>query len=547
MTENAAKAAVKADVSVKPQSAWSPFGEKAFLLLWFATLISNIGTWMHDVGAGWLMTTLDPSPATVSLVQAATTAPVFLFVVFAGALADRLDKRWLLLVTNLLLFFIISAMSVLVFTNLITPLLLVVFTFAIGTVTAFMAPAWQAIVPQLVPREKLNNAIALNSMGINISRAIGPAIGGFLIASVSIAAPFALNAVSCLVILLAVFIWKPPAKPKTDLPPEPYLGSILTGFRHASRNTYLKQTLLRSFGFFLFASAYWAMLPLVAKDAQGGGATLYGLMLTCIGTGAVTGALLLPKFKEKLPPNMRSIVATIMTAGAMITLALVKLPAAILAASFLGGFSWILMLTGLNVSLQTSLPNWVRARGLSLGLMVFSGCMAIGSIIWGQVATYSSVEMALMASAGLMLFFLIFLARVPLGQSEDSDLTPAMSWDAPVVAEDFDASFDRGPVMILIDYRIDPKTEKDFLMKLHLLSGERYRDGAYDWGVFQDSESSDKWTEWFMLSSWAEHLRQHERHTREDEDVHSAVKAFHVGKSKPVVRHLLAPKGKIKS
>ena len=219
---------------------------------------------MHDVGAGWLMTTLNPAPAVVALVQAATTLPLFLFVLLAGALADRLDKRVMLIVVNAILFGVIGALALLVAFDRITPLGLIVFTFLIGTGAAFIAPAWQSVVPQLVPREDLSAAIALNSMGINLARAIGPAIGGFLIAAVSISLPFFLNALSCLAIVLAVLLWKPPARKPQRLPPEPILGAIVTGVRHAAHNAPLKATLLRAFAFFAFASAYWAMLPLVA-------------------------------------------------------------------------------------------------------------------------------------------------------------------------------------------------------------------------------------------------------------------------------------------
>ncbi|MEL6573862.1 MAG: MFS transporter, partial [Pseudomonadota bacterium] len=242
-------------------SAWAPFKYRAFALLWTATLISNVGTWMHDVGAGWLMTTLNSSPAVVSLVQAATTLPVFLFALYAGTLADRLDKRKLLITVNVILLGLITALTALVHFELVTPAILILFTLAIGTGTAFMAPAWQAIVPALVPRDALQPAIALNSMGINISRAIGPALAGVLIASVSLSAPFALNAVSHVVIIVALLLWQYDGQVKKTS--QPVVNAMLTGLRHVAHNGPLKATLVRSFAFFIFASAYWALLPLV--------------------------------------------------------------------------------------------------------------------------------------------------------------------------------------------------------------------------------------------------------------------------------------------
>ena len=322
--------------ATQPVSAWAPFGIGAFALLWSATLVSNIGTWMHDVGAGWLMTTLNPSPAVVTLVQAATTLPVFLFALFAGTLADRIDKRRLLIVVNLALVVIIAGLAVLVASDRMTPGLLVGITFLIGTGAAFMAPAWQAVVPELVPRTHLQPAIALNSMGINISRAIGPALAGFLITAVGLAAPFAVNAASHVLIIIALLFWRRPEPKPVTLPPEPIGAAMITGLRHAAHNGPLKATLVRAASFFVFASAYWALLPLVARDMPGGGAELYGFMLAAIGAGAVTGALLLPRVRRRFDTNRLAAGGVGVTALAMVVMATVAVPAAAVAAAFLG-------------------------------------------------------------------------------------------------------------------------------------------------------------------------------------------------------------------
>lgn len=522
-------------------SAWSPFGYRAFALLWTATLISNIGTWMHDVGAGWLMTTLSPSPAIVALVQAATTAPIFLFALFAGALADRVDRRRFLVTVNLVLTAIVTAMAALTAAGAMTPALLLAFTFAIGTGAALMAPAWQAVVPSLVPRESLQPAIALNSMGINIARAIGPALAGFLISAVALSAPFLVNAASHLVIVGALLLWRPETGPERTLPPEPIIGAMATGLRHASRNSALKATLLRSFGFFTFASAYWALLPLVARGIEGGGAELYGVLLAAIGAGAVTGALALPALRKKVDANRLVAAGTLTTAAAMTLLGLAQDATLALPAAVLGGLGWIAVLTSLNVSAQTALPNWVRARGLAIALMVFFGCMAAGSAVWGQVAAATSVPLALLIAAAGAVAAIPLTWRARLGQGEDLNLTPAMSWAEPVVAADANASPDRGPVMVTIRYRIAEAQAEAFLAAMRELSGERYRDGAHDWGVYQDAADPQVWIEWFFLPSWAEHLRQHERATKHDEDIHARARAFHSGSEPPEVRHFLAP------
>lgn len=535
---NAATAPLGATVS-----AWSPFGHKAFALLWTATLISNIGTWMHDVGAGWLMTTLNPSPDVVTLVQAATTLPIFLFALFAGTLADRVNKRSLLVIVNAVLFVVISMLAVLVAMERMTPTLLIAFTFAIGTAAAFMAPAWQSVVPELVPREKLKPAIALNSMGLNISRAIGPAIAGFLITAVGLTAPFALNAATHILIIGALLLWKRPEAPPRTLPPEPIGAAMITGLRHAAYNGPLKATLVRAFGFFLFASAYWALLPLVAREMPGGGAELYGMLLASIGAGAVAGALLLPRVREQLDTNKVAAAGAAATAVAMLLLSTVAVPAAAVAAAFFGGVGWIAVLTSLNVSAQTALPNWVRARGLAIFMMVFFGSMAAGSTLWGQVATLASVDFALLVAATGVLVAIPLTWRARLGQGEDLDLSPSSYWPAPAVDDGIDDAADRGPVMVTIEYEINPRDEASFLNAIHELSGERYRDGAYQWGVYQDAEKPGLWFEWFLVSSWAEHLRQHERTTVHDKDIQQRLKAFHIGPESPRVRHMLAPSG----
>jgi predicted MFS family arabinose efflux permease len=521
--------------------AWSPFRHRAFALLWTATLISSVGTWMHDVGAGWLMTTMNPSPAIVSLVQAATTAPIFLFALFAGALADRVEKRRFLLIINLVLTGVTGAMATLTAAGAMTPALLLAFTFAIGTGAALMAPAWQSVVPSLVPRESLQPAIALNSMGVNIARAIGPALAGLLISAVALSAPFVINAVSYLAIVAALLLWKPETGPEKTLPPEPLFGAMATGLRHASRNSALKATLVRSFGFFTFASAYWALLPLVARGIEGGGAEIYGVLLTAIGGGAVAGALALPSIRQRIDANRLVAAGTLITAASMALLGLATSTAMALPAAVLGGLGWIAVLTSLNVSAQTALPNWVRARGLAITLMVFFGCMSAGSAGWGQVATATSVPTALLIAAAGAVFAIPLTWRARLGQGEAIDFTPAMSWPEPVISEEVDAAHDRGPVLVTIRYRIDADDAEAFLSAMHELAGERYRDGAHDWGVYQDAAEPKAWIEWFFLPSWAEHLRQHERVTKHDRDIQDLAVQFHRGAEPPEVSHFLAP------
>ncbi len=513
----------------------------AFALLWSATLLSNTGTWMHEVGAGWLMTELDPSPATVALVQAANMAPIFCFALLAGALADRYDKRRILLLANLILLGLISAMALVVAADHMSANLLIAFTFAIGALVSLAAPAWQAVVPALVPKTSLSAALALNSMGVNISRAIGPALAGLLIAQVGMAAPFFLNALSCGIAAAAVYRWRPKPQPRSALAPEPLLLSILTGLRHAARNGPLKATLLRGAAFFICASAFWSLLPLVARSLPGGDSRFYGLLLGTVGAGAVATALVLPAARRAVGSDRLAQLASALMAVAMLVIAFVPDRIALMAAALGAGGAWIASMVGFSLSAQASLPDWVRARGLALFLMVFAGAMTLGSVIWGRVAAGGSLSMAMVLSAAALLLPLPWLRRVPLGQAEGLDLSPAMAWEKPAVAPSLALAADRGPVMVTIDFQIQPEDQQAFVTAMADVANARYRTGASHWGLQQDAAHPEYWQEWFLLPNWGEHLRQHERTTISEQTQRQAAWRFHRGASTPRVRHLLGP------
>lgn len=525
--------------AVEPASAgaaWTPFRHRAFAMLWTATVVSNIGTWMHDVGAGWLMVTLAPSPLMVALVQAATTLPVFLLALPAGALADIVDRRRMLLLTQSFLLAVALALGVAAALGRVTPGLLLLFTFLGGVGAALTAPAWQAIVPELVPRPALQPAIALNSLGINIARAIGPALGGLVIALWGMAAPFLLNAASFVGVIAALAVWRrtQPAPAR----PERFTGAMRAGLRYAAASRPLQVTLVRAAAFFVFASCYWALLPLVARIVLTGGPGLYGLLLGCIGAGAVAGALVLPRVRAHASPDRIVLGGTAATAAAMAVLALVPFPVAAFAACAVAVAAWIAVLSSLNVSAQTALPNWVRARGLAIYLVVFFGSMTLGSLAWGRLAEATDIPAALLAAAAGALAAAWVVRHRTLPQGAGADLAPSMHWPAPVLAGAVED--DRGPVMVMIEYRIDPNRSSEFLDALEGLGRERRRDGAYRWEVFEDAAARGRYVEAFWLASWGEHLRQHERVTVADKDMQDRVRAFHVGMEPPHVTHLIA-------
>jgi MFS family permease len=517
-------------------SAFAPFRHRAFAVLWTATLVANTGTWFRDVANGWLMTDLAPSPTMVALVQAATTLPVFLLSLPAGALADLLDRRWLLVGTQVFMGFVGITLALSVTFELITPWLLLVLVFAAGIGTALMGPAWQSIVPELVPRPVLRPAVALNSLGINIARAIGPAAGGLIVAGAGVALAYWLDAASYILITLALLLWKRP-QPASTLPPERFAPAMATGVRYILANTGIQRTLLRAAAFFIFGSAYWALLPLIARQTLAGDASLYGALLTSIGAGAVTGAFVLPRLSRVFSANTLILAGTLLTATAMAAIPLVPDPLTAMAGLFVAGAAWITILTTLNVTAQTLLPDWVRARGLAIYITVFFGSMTFGSLLWGRMAEFTSISAAmLLAAAGSALTGLLAaLVRLPDGEP---DLTPSMHWPEPALQGEI--AGERGPVAIEIRYRVRAHNRAAFLATLRELSAERRRDGGYGWQVYEDTENAEIFIELFFAPSWLDHLRQHSRVTNEDADVQARVRAFHEDTSPPRVRHWVA-------
>ena len=414
---------------------------------------------------------------------------------------------------------------------------LLLFTFLLGVGGALIAPAWQAIVPQLVPKWDLHPAVTANGVGVNVSRAVGPALAGVIVAAWGIAAPFWLNAISNLGIIGALMWWQPPQGGHRSLPTERFGSAIRAGLRHARYNPHLRATLIRGATFFLFASAYWALLPLIARQQIAGGPGLYGFLLGAIGAGAVAGAFALSWLKAKLGADGMVATGSIGTAVAMVLFALARDSATALAASIIAGLSWIAALSSLNVSAQVALPEWVRGRGLAMFVTIFFGALSIGSAIWGQLAAMIGLPAAHLAAAAGALVAIPLTWHWKLQTGAGVDLAPSMHWPAPIVAEEVE--HDRGPVMVTIEYRIDPRDREPFLAALASLGYERRRDGAYAWDVFEDSAEPGRMVETFLVDSWLEHLRQHERVTNADRALQDVVYKFHAG-GPPKVTHLIA-------
>jgi MFS family permease len=517
-------------------SPWAPFRHRAFTVIWIATVVSNVGGWMSAAASGWLMTSLDSTPFIVAMVQVATSLPIFLLAIPAGALSDIVDRRKFLLAGELFIMASSIVFAVLVSRHLITPVSLLLMTFIVSVGSAVNAPPWQAVVNLLVPKADLPPAIALNSAGVNVSRAIGPALGGLAVSAFGIAAPFWIDAFSNAGVIAGLLGWRPPAKERARLPPERFGSAVRAGLRHARYNPHLTATLVRAAAFFLFASAYWALLPLVARQQAQSGPALYGILLGAIGAGAVGGAFALARLKERLGADGLLAAGTLGTAVAAVVFGLSHTSSITFLASLIAGVSWIASLSVLNVSAQVALPDWVRGRGLAVFVTVFFGSMSLGSVIWGEVGTLAGVSPALLLAAAGALLGIPLTWSWKLQTGAEVDFSPSLHWATPITTHAVEE--DRGPVLVTVEYHIDPKNRAAFLRSLGRYSQERRRDGAYQWGLFEDPAVDGRFIETFMTDSWLEHLRSHERVTKADRSLEQIVWRFQVNGA-PKTTHLL--------
>ena len=504
-------------------SPWLPLRNTLFRNLWIATIVSNVGTWMQDVGAGWLMTSLSSSPSMVALVEAADSIPLMLLALPAGALADIIDRRRLLIAAQVYLLVIAGALGLLTWLEMTTPWVLLGFTFALGIGAAIVMPAWAAIVPELVPTDQMPSAIALNSVAINVSRAIGPAIAGILVAAVGAWLVFVLNALSSIGILAVLLRWRREQR-KSSLPAERFLSAIRVGLRFVMHTYALQVVLIRGSAFFVFAAATWSLFPLIVRLELGRGPEIYGLLLTCIGAGAVAGAMLLPRVRARFSRDLLVAGATVLYALAALALAYLQNIGLLAVAMLATGVAWISILSALQVSAQMTLPAWVRARGLAAFVVVLMGGMALGSILWGQVATWIGIPAALTMAALGMVVAIGLTWRFKLGHHEVLDFKPSLDWAAPVLAEIPEP--DSGPVMVTIEYRVQPSKRAEFVTAMHAVREMRRRNGAYFWELFHDSADTARFVECFMDESWIEHLRQHERVSVADRAIQQRANQF---------------------
>jgi MFS family permease len=500
-------------------------------------MVSFVGTWIHEVGAAWLMTSLAPRPVWVAAVQAAAMLPMFLLVLPAGTLADLLDRRRLLLAAIAWMLLASGALGALTLAGAVTPPLLLALTALLAAGQAFAAPTWQSLLPEVVGRDELPGAIALGSLSVNLARSVGPALGGVIVAAAGPGAAFQLNAVSFVAVLGVLARWRRPGA-AGPLPAEHLLGAMRTGLRYVGHAPRLVSVLVRSSAFIACGTALWALLPLLARSELGLGAAGYGGLLAVFGVGAVTAAAALPRLRRSASTDALATAAALIFAAALSGLAVAPRAAWVAAAMFAGGGAWLTLLSGFQVAAQTVLPAWVRGRALAAYLLVFFGSMGLASLGWGAVATALGLRPALaLAALGAAASTLLRL-RFRLRTGEDLDLSPSRHWPAPATAGEI--APERGPVMVTLEYRVRPEEAAEFERAMAKVRLARRRDGAYFWDLFTDAADPERYVEVYLTDSWLEHLRQHERVTEEDRRAEGVAREHAVGAAPRAVTHLLS-------
>jgi MFS family permease len=488
------------------------FAHPIFAVVWLANTAALLGIAMYDTTSGWLMTTLDLNPLHVSLVHAATNLPMFLFTLPAGAIADIVNPRRLIIAVSCAIAALLSIFAAVLSFDLASPAILLLTTFLLSAAWALSAPAWLSILPSLVPKQDLPDAISAHGVGYNLSRTVGPALGGFAIVHFGMTTPLWAFVAVNFGVIAALSWWQGPCRQTGVLPAERLNRAVRTGIRHAAHNRFLRATLVRTLAVYPFAAAYWGLLPLIARRT-GEGAEHYGMLLSMISAGAIVGSLGQRFLRNRINLDWMVVLGTIGAAIALFLFASTKDFALVLAACFCAGAGWVVVLTSLYVSAQNVLPDWVRGRGTAIFLATIFGTMTISSAAWGQIAGKIGLSEALFLAAVGVLVTIPLSWPWKLHRGEPMDLTPSLHWDAPQTAEPI--SNDRGPVLVKIEYRIDPKDRTRFLRALDELGEERRRDGAFAWGVFEDMSEIGRFEEGYLIESWLELMHLRERVTNE--------------------------------
>jgi MFS family permease len=520
-------------------SAWSPLKSGIFLAIWIAGMTSNIGSLIQSVGEKWQMTQLTPSTLLVALIETGTTLPILALGLAAGAIADIVDRRRWLIATQVFMMAVAGILSILTFLHLITPLILITMAMLIGIGSSLSMPAFAAILPELLPKRDISSGVAINSAGYNISRAIGPAVGGIVVGLLGAGWAFLLNAISFLAVVAVLWKWRRPV-PSHDLPSERFLGAMKVGFRYARHSRSLQIILVRTIGYIWFSGVIFSLLPALAIHRLKLGSTGFGLLTSCVGAGAVFITFVLPWLRNRFTVNQLLGGFTILAVASQTIIALLPHTGIVAVCLFVAGTSWLAIFSTFNTAIQLSVPSWVKARAFGAYQMAWGGAIALASAFWGAVADRFGLPMGFALSAAGMFIVWLFIGRLRLTAfEEEQDLSPHT--DTPHSATNI--PLDAGPIFIQLEFQIPGEHKNAFIEAMQHVRRLRLRDGAMRWALFEEPDPANeghlKFMECYLSSSMGEHLRQHHRNTNADREI--LARAFRLDPTgRPKARHLVA-------
>ncbi|HEX4826295.1 MAG TPA: MFS transporter [Candidatus Polarisedimenticolaceae bacterium] len=519
------------------RSTWSPLTHRVFRALWIASTASHVSSYMSDVAQGWLMSSLTPSPLVVSLLVTAESLPFFMLGLPAGALADIVDRRRLLMVTQLAMALVMGGLAVATVLGAASPWMMLGFAFALGIATAFNDPTWYAVVPEILPKEELEAGVTVSGVGVNIARTLGPALGGFVVAAFGPGGVFALDALSFFGVVGVILAWRR-ERSRSLLPAERMLGAIRAGLRFARYSDALRRVLFATFLFMACGGGIMGLMPVLGRET-GHGAIGFGSLLGSLGVGAVAGAALLPRVRSRTSFATLVAAGSVTFAGVAFTASMSRTLAVLCPVMLLGGVAWISVLSTLILGAQQAAPPWVRARALAVYLIVFQAGIAGGSALWGFVASRRGLSAAYIGIAAGLLLGAAAAVRLRGIAGAAIDFTPARHWADPVVAGD--PSLEGGPVMVQVEYVVDASRTDEFRSIVAELGRSRRRDGAIEWWLFQDTAEPSRFVETWIEETWADHLRSHERVSVAHQAVEQRVRDLTRGGSAITTRHFITP------
>jgi len=516
---------------------WTPLQNRVFAMLWLAWMTSNICMWMSDVAASWMMTSLSNSPIMVALIQTASNLPVFLMGLPSGALADIVNRKKYFVITQIWLAGVAALLCFFTFVGSLSAELLLVLTFMNGIGLAMRWPVFAAIIPDLVNREQLPAALALNGMAMNASRIIGPLVAGALIASAGTEYVFALNMVLSLAITVIIMQWKYQADVST-LPGERFLGAIRVGIQYVKSSSRMRAVLIRIFLFFVQSSALMALLPIIAKEHFSGDAGTFTLLLSSLGFGAVISGAQLPWLRLRFDRNQLVFMGQVILSASAIGVVLA--PNLWIAAPLMmiNGAAWIITANSLSIAAQFALPSWIRARGMSIFQMSLMGGSAIGAAVWGKLADSTDVTVSVICGSIFGFIAVLGTNHLKIEGGTEEDLTPVCPIEHAIPDRNID--HDEGPVMISVEYQIDPNHMQEFKKLMKQSKNARLRQGAMSWSLFEDAEKEGKILEYFVFETWADYLRRFDRFTTNDLNLQDERFSFHLGDTAPIITRRVA-------